>query len=88
MKASMQTLLVTMLLKTQCCNGIGVYLVQYYVIMLNVFFSSIQYIQLQNNSESVATFSLPAGLAYPVQIPAGVTLQTASGKKSLNLLLN
>lgn len=34
---------------------------------------------LQYNSESLATFSLPAGLAYPVQIPAGVTLQTASG---------
>ncbi len=34
---------------------------------------------LQNNSETLATFSLPAGLAYPVQIPAGVTLQTASG---------
>ncbi|KAF4105358.1 hypothetical protein G5714_013020 [Onychostoma macrolepis] len=28
---------------------------------------------------SVATFSLPAGITYPVQIPAGVTLQTASG---------
>lgn len=34
---------------------------------------------LQNNSETLATFSLPAGLSYPVQIPAGVTLQTASG---------
>ncbi|XP_053292109.1 TFIIA-alpha and beta-like factor [Pleuronectes platessa] len=33
-----------------------------------------------NNSETLATFSLPAGLAYPVQIPAGVTLQTASGQ--------
>ncbi|XP_039996000.1 TFIIA-alpha and beta-like factor isoform X2 [Xiphias gladius] len=32
------------------------------------------------NSETLATFSLPAGLAYPVQIPAGVTLQTASGQ--------
>uniref|UniRef100_A0A8C6UW36 General transcription factor IIA, 1-like n=1 Tax=Neogobius melanostomus TaxID=47308 RepID=A0A8C6UW36_9GOBI len=30
--------------------------------------------------ETVATFSLPAGLTYPVQIPAGVTLQTASGQ--------
>uniref|UniRef100_A0A3B4GTA8 Stonin-1 n=1 Tax=Pundamilia nyererei TaxID=303518 RepID=A0A3B4GTA8_9CICH len=29
---------------------------------------------------TLATFSLPAGLAYPVQIPAGVTLQTASGQ--------
>lgn len=35
----------------------------------------------QNSSETLATFSLPAGLAYPVQIPAGVTLQTASGNK-------
>ncbi|XP_030011294.1 TFIIA-alpha and beta-like factor [Sphaeramia orbicularis] len=35
---------------------------------------------MKNNSETVATFSLPAGLAYPVQIPAGVTLQTASGQ--------
>ncbi|XP_054654332.1 TFIIA-alpha and beta-like factor [Dunckerocampus dactyliophorus] len=34
----------------------------------------------KNNSEAVATFSLPAGLSYPVQIPAGVTLQTASGQ--------
>ncbi|XP_068184160.1 TFIIA-alpha and beta-like factor [Antennarius striatus] len=34
----------------------------------------------KNNSETLATFSLPAGLAYPVQIPAGVTLQTASGQ--------
>uniref|UniRef100_A0A8C5HFD0 Stonin-1 n=1 Tax=Gouania willdenowi TaxID=441366 RepID=A0A8C5HFD0_GOUWI len=32
------------------------------------------------NSETLATFSLPAGLTYPVQIPAGVTLQTASGQ--------
>ncbi|CAJ1067454.1 TFIIA-alpha and beta-like factor [Xyrichtys novacula] len=36
--------------------------------------------RLKNNSETLATFSLPAGLAYPVQIPAGVTLQTASGQ--------
>ncbi|XP_070696548.1 TFIIA-alpha and beta-like factor [Pempheris klunzingeri] len=35
---------------------------------------------LKTNSETLATFSLPAGLAYPVQIPAGVTLQTASGQ--------
>ncbi|XP_055018576.1 TFIIA-alpha and beta-like factor [Boleophthalmus pectinirostris] len=34
----------------------------------------------KTTSETVATFSLPAGLAYPVQIPAGVTLQTASGQ--------
>lgn len=34
---------------------------------------------LQNTTEALATFSLPAGLSYPVQIPAGVTLQTASG---------
>ncbi|KAK7140811.1 hypothetical protein R3I94_013177 [Phoxinus phoxinus] len=32
-----------------------------------------------NNCGSVATFSLPPGITYPVQIPAGVTLQTASG---------
>ncbi|XP_029962519.1 TFIIA-alpha and beta-like factor [Salarias fasciatus] len=36
--------------------------------------------QANNNSEALATFSLPAGLTYPVQIPAGVTLQTASGQ--------
>ncbi|XP_059215105.1 TFIIA-alpha and beta-like factor isoform X2 [Centropristis striata] len=35
---------------------------------------------MKNNSETLATFSLPAGLPYPVQIPAGVTLQTASGQ--------
>ncbi|XP_069545912.1 TFIIA-alpha and beta-like factor [Brachyistius frenatus] len=35
---------------------------------------------VKNNSEALATFSLRAGLAYPVQIPAGVTLQTASGQ--------
>ncbi|XP_034754101.1 stonin-1 [Etheostoma cragini] len=35
---------------------------------------------MKNNSETLATFSLPAGLTYPVQIPAGVTLQTASGQ--------
>ncbi|XP_061602048.1 TFIIA-alpha and beta-like factor [Cololabis saira] len=35
---------------------------------------------IKNTSETLATFSLPAGLAYPVQIPAGVTLQTASGQ--------
>uniref|UniRef100_A0A3B3ZBS9 Uncharacterized protein n=1 Tax=Periophthalmus magnuspinnatus TaxID=409849 RepID=A0A3B3ZBS9_9GOBI len=34
----------------------------------------------QEITETVATFSLPAGLTYPVQIPAGVTLQTASGQ--------
>ncbi|KAM9847520.1 TFIIA-alpha and beta-like factor [Aulostomus maculatus] len=33
-----------------------------------------------NTSETIGTFSLPAGLTYPVQIPAGVTLQTASGQ--------
>uniref|UniRef100_A0A3Q2CLS0 General transcription factor IIA, 1-like n=1 Tax=Cyprinodon variegatus TaxID=28743 RepID=A0A3Q2CLS0_CYPVA len=32
------------------------------------------------NTQTLATFSLPASLAYPVQIPAGVTLQTASGQ--------
>uniref|UniRef100_A0A3B5BA53 General transcription factor IIA subunit 1 like n=1 Tax=Stegastes partitus TaxID=144197 RepID=A0A3B5BA53_9TELE len=31
-------------------------------------------------ASTLATFSLPAALAYPVQIPAGVTLQTASGQ--------
>ncbi|XP_061693888.1 TFIIA-alpha and beta-like factor isoform X2 [Syngnathoides biaculeatus] len=35
---------------------------------------------VKTNSETLATFSLPAGLSYPVQIPAGVTLQTASGQ--------
>ncbi|XP_037637924.1 stonin-1 isoform X2 [Sebastes umbrosus] len=35
---------------------------------------------MKNNSETLSTFSLPAGLSYPVQIPAGVTLQTASGQ--------
>ncbi|CAL8257624.1 unnamed protein product [Lota lota] len=35
---------------------------------------------IQKGSETLATFSLPPGLSYPVQIPAGVTLQTASGQ--------
>ncbi|XP_054456802.1 stonin-1 [Anoplopoma fimbria] len=35
---------------------------------------------MKNNSDLLPTFSLPAGLSYPVQIPAGVTLQTASGQ--------
>ncbi|MEQ2276511.1 hypothetical protein XENORESO_001457 [Xenotaenia resolanae] len=35
---------------------------------------------VKNNTKTPATFSLPAALAYPVQIPAGVTLQTASGQ--------
>uniref|UniRef100_A0A3Q2CLN9 General transcription factor IIA, 1-like n=1 Tax=Cyprinodon variegatus TaxID=28743 RepID=A0A3Q2CLN9_CYPVA len=34
----------------------------------------------RTNTQTLATFSLPASLAYPVQIPAGVTLQTASGQ--------
>ncbi|KAF6723727.1 Stonin-1 [Oryzias melastigma] len=34
----------------------------------------------QDLAGTLATFSLPASLAYPVQIPAGVTLQTASGQ--------
>lgn len=38
-------------------------------------------IPLQYSAETLATFSLPPGLTYPVQIPAGVTLQTASGMK-------
>ncbi|XP_061914367.1 TFIIA-alpha and beta-like factor [Entelurus aequoreus] len=41
---------------------------------------NVQSFPVKNNSETVATFSLPAGLSYPVQIPAGVTLQTASGQ--------
>nr|XP_023676912.1 TFIIA-alpha and beta-like factor [Paramormyrops kingsleyae] len=32
-----------------------------------------------NGSGALATFSLPPGVSYPVQIPAGVTLQTSSG---------
>ncbi|XP_006638839.2 stonin-1 [Lepisosteus oculatus] len=32
-----------------------------------------------NNSGSAATLSLPQGVSYPIQIPAGVTLQTSSG---------
>ncbi|KAL4641221.1 stonin-1 [Arapaima gigas] len=32
-----------------------------------------------NSSGTLATFSLPPGVSYPVQIPAGVTLQTSSG---------
>ncbi|KAM4729455.1 stonin-1 [Anableps anableps] len=35
---------------------------------------------IKTNTQTLATFSLPAALAYPVQIPAGVTLQTASGQ--------
>ncbi|XP_024860988.1 TFIIA-alpha and beta-like factor [Kryptolebias marmoratus] len=34
----------------------------------------------KNSADGLATFSLPASLTYPVQIPAGVTLQTASGQ--------
>ncbi|XP_056148231.1 TFIIA-alpha and beta-like factor [Lampris incognitus] len=34
----------------------------------------------KKSSESLATFTLPAGLTYPVQIPAGVTLQTSTGR--------
>uniref|UniRef100_A0A3Q3MWD8 General transcription factor IIA, 1-like n=1 Tax=Mastacembelus armatus TaxID=205130 RepID=A0A3Q3MWD8_9TELE len=41
---------------------------------------NIHRLPVKNNSEALATFSLHAGLAYPVQIPAGVTLQTASGQ--------
>ncbi|KAJ8248288.1 hypothetical protein GJAV_G00240420 [Gymnothorax javanicus] len=32
-----------------------------------------------NSTASLATFTLPPGVTYPVQIPAGVTLQTSSG---------
>lgn len=42
-------------------------------------------IVLQNNGGTLATFSLPPGMTYPVQIPAGVTMQTASGKKGKNM---
>ncbi|XP_034041554.1 stonin-1 [Thalassophryne amazonica] len=35
---------------------------------------------VKNNTETLPTFSLPAAFTYPVQIPAGVTLQTASGQ--------
>lgn len=51
--------------------------------MLSIIFSSTN-VLFQNSSEALATFSLPAGLAYPVQIPAGVTLQTASGMDRLH----
>ncbi|XP_067092619.1 TFIIA-alpha and beta-like factor [Osmerus mordax] len=34
----------------------------------------------KSNPGTMATFSLPPGVSYPVQIPAGVTLQTASGQ--------
>ncbi|XP_041866179.1 TFIIA-alpha and beta-like factor isoform X2 [Melanotaenia boesemani] len=40
---------------------------------------NIHSLPVTNTSETVATFSIPDALAYPVQIPAGVTLQTASG---------
>ncbi|XP_071265453.1 uncharacterized protein [Salvelinus alpinus] len=33
---------------------------------------------LHNNNGTLATFSLPPRMTYPVQIPAGVTAQTAS----------
>lgn len=33
-----------------------------------------------------AILSVPSGLAYPIQIPAGVTLQTASGKANSTTL--
>ncbi|XP_023183377.1 stonin-1 [Xiphophorus maculatus] len=35
---------------------------------------------VQNKTKALATFSLPAALPYSVKIPAGVTLQTASGQ--------
>ncbi|XP_038136058.1 TFIIA-alpha and beta-like factor [Cyprinodon tularosa] len=41
---------------------------------------SIHSLPVKTNTQTLATFSLPASLAYPVQIPAGVTLQTASGQ--------
>nr|XP_014345875.1 PREDICTED: TFIIA-alpha and beta-like factor isoform X2 [Latimeria chalumnae] len=34
---------------------------------------------IKSSSGTNTTFTLPAGISYPVQIPAGVTLQTASG---------
>uniref|UniRef100_A0A4W5JHD9 General transcription factor IIA, 1-like n=1 Tax=Hucho hucho TaxID=62062 RepID=A0A4W5JHD9_9TELE len=40
----------------------------------------VQSFTAKNNGGNLATFSLPPGMTYPVQIPAGVTLQTASGQ--------
>lgn len=41
--------------------------------------ANVQNFTSKTSCGSVATFSLPPGITYPVQIPAGVTLQTASG---------
>uniref|UniRef100_A0A3Q2U4L4 General transcription factor IIA, 1-like n=1 Tax=Fundulus heteroclitus TaxID=8078 RepID=A0A3Q2U4L4_FUNHE len=41
---------------------------------------NVQSISVENSTKPLTTFSLPATLAYSVQIPAGVTLQTASGQ--------
>ncbi|KAL0983857.1 hypothetical protein UPYG_G00133800 [Umbra pygmaea] len=41
---------------------------------------NVQSFTTKNNGGTLATFSLPPGMTYPVQIPAGVTLQTASGQ--------
>uniref|UniRef100_A0A3B3U3G1 General transcription factor IIA, 1-like n=1 Tax=Poecilia latipinna TaxID=48699 RepID=A0A3B3U3G1_9TELE len=41
---------------------------------------NIHSLPVQNKTQTLATFSLPAALPYPVKIPAGVTLQTASGQ--------
>ncbi|KAJ7987518.1 hypothetical protein DPEC_G00327330 [Dallia pectoralis] len=41
---------------------------------------NLQSFTAKNNGGTLATFSLPPGMTYPVQIPAGVTLQTASGQ--------
>ncbi|XP_056315225.1 TFIIA-alpha and beta-like factor [Danio aesculapii] len=41
--------------------------------------ANVQNFTSKSSCGSVATFSLPPGISYPVQIPAGVTLQTASG---------
>ncbi|XP_054885084.1 TFIIA-alpha and beta-like factor isoform X2 [Poeciliopsis prolifica] len=41
---------------------------------------NISSLPVQNKTKALTTFSLPAALPYPVKIPAGVTLQTASGQ--------
>ncbi|XP_036403160.1 TFIIA-alpha and beta-like factor [Megalops cyprinoides] len=41
---------------------------------------NIQNFTTKNSTGSLATFALPPGVSYPVQIPGGVTLQTTSGQ--------
>ncbi|XP_010899457.2 stonin-1 [Esox lucius] len=48
--------------------------------MVNPAGQNVQSFTTKNNGGTLATFSLPPGVTYPVQIPAGVTLQTASGQ--------